>query len=90
MTKGSFPERSAHLSYVAPLIAGLLLAQLGEAAGPAGLTLVAILLAGGLFSAFTGARWSKRARGTSSRAALLGFALNAAFILGLLSHVARA
>lgn len=82
MRKGSFPERAAHLSYVAPLIGLLLVQQLGT--GPRALLLLGLLLAGGLFAAFTGMRWSLRERGRASRAALLGVSLHVAFVALLL------
>lgn len=87
MKKGSFPERSAHLSYVAPLIAVLFWLQLGEGTTPGSLVLIAGLLGGGLFSAFTGARWSRRERGRTSRAALLGAVLNVASLVFLVFSV---
>lgn len=78
MRKATFPERSAHLSYVAPLIGLLLVQQLGTS--PGALVLLAVLVAGALFSAFTGLRWSKQERGKTSLAALLGIAANVAFV----------
>lgn len=82
MTRPSFQERSAHLSYVAPLIGLVFLQQLGPRPGT--YALVAVLLAGGLFSAFTGLRWSKAERGRLSVPALLGGVLNLVFGLGVL------
>lgn len=82
MSKPSFPERAAHLSYVAPLIGLVLVQQLGR--HPGTYALVAMLVAGGLFSAFTGLRWSKKARGRVSVPALLGIAANLLFAAGVL------
>lgn len=81
MSKPSFPERSAHLSYVAPLIGLVILQQLGPRSGA--YALVAVLVMGGLFSAFTGLRWSRKERGQVSVPALLGGAANLLFALGV-------
>ena len=81
MRKPAFPERSAHLSYVAPLIGLVIVQQLGPR--PVTLVLVAALVGGGLFSAWTGLRWSRTERGTTSKAAVLGFVANVAFAVGV-------
>ena len=84
--KGSFEERAAHLSYVAPLIATLLVAQMGTR--PLALVLVSATVAGGLFASVTGLAWSRRERGVTSRAAALGLLGNLAFAVGLVVHTA--
>lgn len=81
MRRPTFPERSAHLSYVAPLIGLVLVQQLGRHAGT--YVLVGVLVAGGVFSALTGLRWSTKERGTTSKAALLGLVVNLAFAAGV-------
>lgn len=70
MGKGSFEERAAHLSYVAPLIALLIERQVGHAGAGAGL--VAFVLVGGLVAAVTGWRAATRGRAIRSWPALLG------------------
>ncbi len=79
MRKPTFPERSAHLSYVAPLIGVVVVRQLGTP--PAALALLALLVLGGLFSALTGLVWSRKERGKTSLPALLGIAANLAFVV---------
>lgn len=81
MQKPTFPERSAHLSYVAPLIGLVLVAQLGPRPGT--YALAAVLVAGGLFSAVTGLRWSRAERGKVSVPAVLGLFANVGFALGV-------
>lgn len=70
MSRGSFPERAAHLSYVAPLIALLLERQVGHEG--TGAALVAVVLVGGLVAAATGWRAAERGRAIRSWPALLG------------------
>lgn len=81
MRKPSFPERSAHLSYVAPLIGLVIAQQLGPRPGT--YAIVAVLVAGGLFSAFTGQRWSREERGETSVPAIIGAAANLLFACGV-------
>lgn len=70
MGKGTFEDRAAHLSYVAPLIALLMARQVGHTGAGAGL--VVLVLVGGLVAAATGWRAAARGRAIRSWPAFLG------------------
>jgi hypothetical protein len=84
--KKSFPERAAHLSYTAPLMAALFMLQFREADGSvdaAAAILVGLVLLGGAFAGVTGLRWFRSEQGRLSPVAVLGTALNLASLVAL-------
>jgi hypothetical protein len=87
-TKGSFPERAAHLSYIAPLVGALLLAQGGLARGA--LALIALIGAGGVFAAVTGLRHAKANSGRGRHAARIGLIANVLFLAAVVAYYSLA
>lgn len=91
MARPSFPQKAAHLSYVAPLVAALVFLQVEERLSSSGawlavgLGLLALLLGGGIASAALSLRIAAREGRSELRLpAWLGLALNvAALVFGL-------